>query len=105
MRLRRQHDERDEGLSDPQDRQPPSTLIPMTSGILSPWHLAIFLLVVLLVFGPKRLPEMGRSLGKGIREFKDSLSSVDPAKPNALEAAAPPSEPSAVVQSDAHDGP
>ncbi|MHB8469696.1 MAG: twin-arginine translocase TatA/TatE family subunit [Gaiellaceae bacterium] len=31
-------------------------------------------LVVLLVFGPKRLPEMGRSLGRGLREFKDSVS-------------------------------
>ncbi len=34
-------------------------------------------LVVLLVFGPKRLPEMGRSLGKGMREFKDSVSGKD----------------------------
>ncbi|CAN5201029.1 hypothetical protein BH18ACT12_BH18ACT12_21440 [soil metagenome] len=31
-------------------------------------------LVVLLVFGPKRLPEMGRSMGRGMREFKDSIS-------------------------------
>ena len=31
-------------------------------------------LVVLLVFGPKRLPEMGRSMGKGLREFKDSIT-------------------------------
>jgi len=40
-------------------------------------------LVVLLVFGPKRLPEMGRSMGRGFREFKDSISgdgkdSLDP---------------------------
>ena len=34
-------------------------------------------LVVLLVFGPKRLPEMGRSMGKGMREFKDSISGAD----------------------------
>ena len=34
----------------------------------------ILLLVMLLVFGPKRLPEMGRSLGKSLREFKDSIS-------------------------------
>ncbi len=38
---------------------------------------SILLLVVLLVFGPKRLPEMGRSLGKGMREFKDSISGKD----------------------------
>jgi sec-independent protein translocase protein TatA len=43
-------------------------------GWIGPWELAILLIVVLLVFGPKRLPEMGKSLGKGMREFKDSIS-------------------------------
>jgi sec-independent protein translocase protein TatA len=38
------------------------------------WEILILLLVALLVFGPKRLPEMGRSLGRGMREFKDSIS-------------------------------
>lgn len=38
------------------------------------WEILILLLVLLLVFGPKRLPEMGRSLGKGMREFKDSIA-------------------------------
>ena len=37
----------------------------------------VLLLVVLLVFGPKRLPEMGRSLGRGMREFKDSVTGKD----------------------------
>jgi len=46
-------------------------------GWIGPWELAILLLVVLLVFGPKRLPEMGRSLGKSMREFKDSVSGKD----------------------------
>jgi sec-independent protein translocase protein TatA len=41
------------------------------------WEILILLLVALLVFGPKRLPEMGRSLGKGMREFKDSISGKD----------------------------
>ncbi len=41
------------------------------------WEILILLLVVLLVFGPKRLPEMGRSLGKGMREFKESISGND----------------------------
>ena len=45
------------------------------------WELAILLLVVLLVFGPKRLPEMGRSLGRGMREFKDSITNKDDDKP------------------------
>jgi sec-independent protein translocase protein TatA len=40
------------------------------------WEILILLLVALLVFGPKRLPEMGRSLGRGMREFKDSISGV-----------------------------
>ncbi len=46
-------------------------------GWISPWELLILLLVVLLVFGPKRLPEMGRSLGKGMREFKSSIQGKD----------------------------
>ena len=42
------------------------------------WQGAIIILVVLLViFGPKRLPEMGRSLGRGMREFKDSITGKD----------------------------
>jgi sec-independent protein translocase protein TatA len=48
-------------------------------------------LVVLLVFGPKRLPEMGRSMGRGLREFKDSVSSDhDKASDPVLEATAEP---------------
>lgn len=46
----------------------------MGSGILSPGHLAIVLVVLLLVFGARRLPELGRSLGSGMREFKQSVS-------------------------------
>ena len=45
----------------------------MPFGISMP-ELLILLLVLLLVFGAKRLPEMGRSLGKGMREFKDSVT-------------------------------
>jgi len=37
----------------------------------------VILVVALLIFGPKRLPEIGRSLGKGMREFKDSISGKD----------------------------
>ena len=54
-------------------------------GWIGPWEIAILLVIVLLVFGPKRLPEMGKSLGKGMREFKDSITGKDddpkPAEP------------------------
>jgi sec-independent protein translocase protein TatA len=43
-------------------------------GIANPVHLTMLLVVVLLVFGAKRLPEMGRSLGDGLRGFRDSVS-------------------------------
>jgi sec-independent protein translocase protein TatA len=43
-------------------------------GLDNPIHIAFLLLIVLLVFGAKRLPEMGQSLGAGLRGFKDSLS-------------------------------
>ena len=41
---------------------------------ISIWEILLLLLVLLLVFGPKRLPEMGRSLGHSMREFKDSIT-------------------------------
>ncbi len=44
---------------------------------LSPWELLIVFLAILLLFGAKRLPEIGSSLGKGIREFKDSIKDVE----------------------------
>ena len=44
-------------------------------GFIGMPELLLLGLVVLVIFGPKRLPEMGRSLGKGMREFKDSISS------------------------------
>jgi sec-independent protein translocase protein TatA len=41
---------------------------------IGPLELAIILLIVLVIFGPKRLPGLGRQLGSGMREFKDSLT-------------------------------
>jgi sec-independent protein translocase protein TatA len=43
-------------------------------GNIGPLELGIVLVIALVVFGPKRLPELGRSLGRGIREFKGSIS-------------------------------
>ena len=47
----------------------------MLSGIGFP-ELLIVLVIALIVLGPKKLPEVGRSLGKGMREFKDSISGI-----------------------------
>jgi len=46
----------------------------MFAGLDNPLHILMLLLVVLLVFGAKRLPELGRSLGTGMREFRDSVT-------------------------------
>lgn len=43
-------------------------------GLTSPTHIVLLLLIALLLFGSKRLPEIGRSLGHGMREFKDSVT-------------------------------
>jgi len=70
---------------------------------VGPLELAIVLIVALVVLGPKRLPEVGRSLGNGIREFKDSMSMrpedddvldvEDPPKPVTTAAATAPAAP------------
>jgi sec-independent protein translocase protein TatA len=46
----------------------------MFSGLESPMHLLVVLVVAALVFGPKKLPDLGRSLGSGIRQFKGAVS-------------------------------
>jgi len=48
----------------------------MGSGLVTPVHLIFLLLLALLLFGAKRLPEIGRSLGTGMREFKDSVTAA-----------------------------
>jgi sec-independent protein translocase protein TatA len=49
----------------------------MLTSILQPTHLIIVLIVALLVLGPKRLPEAGRAVGQGLKEFKNSISPTD----------------------------
>ena len=60
-------------------------------GLDNPTHIAFLLILLLLVFGAKRLPEIGRSLGSGMRGFKDSLSGAvsQPELPSATDVGAP----------------
>jgi sec-independent protein translocase protein TatA len=75
---------------------------------VGPLELAIVLIIALIVFGPKRLPELGRSLGRGIREFKGSLSGdhddEDEPKPRAeIEPSKAPGEQAAEDDPVVHD--
>ena len=45
----------------------------MGTGIINPIHIAFLLVVVLMLFGAKRVPELGKSLGTGLRQFKDAV--------------------------------
>jgi sec-independent protein translocase protein TatA len=49
-------------------------------GIIGPWQIILIVLVVLLLFGGKKIPELMRGLGKGIREFKDGMNTDDEKK-------------------------
>ena len=77
---------------------------------IGPLEIAIVLVIVLIIFGPKRLPELGKSMGKGIRDFRGAMSgehdeedptpAQPPAKPAEIEptkAAATPTEQGEVV--------
>lgn len=56
----------------------------MFEGLFQPMHLLVIAFIAMLVFGPKKLPELGKGLGDGIRSFRDSLKEDKPApKPEA----------------------
>ncbi len=83
----------------------------MIGDILQPTHLLFVLAIALLVLGPKRLPEVGRSLGRGIRDFRSAISLDDhdhpgflggPAVPGRHEDTAPHGDP---VTDEASKGP
>ena len=73
----------------------------------TPWHIVLLLVIALLLFGGKRLPEIGKALGSGMREFKDAITGHSPdagsmpvesqpelpsAEPTAAETTAAPAE-------------
>ena len=77
---------------------------------VGPLELAIVLIIALVVFGPKRLPELGKSVGRGIREFKSSISGDDddddddePQPQAKIESAQPPPPPSESAQAEKAD--
>ena len=68
---------------------------------IGPLEIIIVLVIVLVIFGPKRLPDLGRSLGSGMREFKDSVTGKDKEQEEieAVQATADQPEPAAKRQS------
>jgi sec-independent protein translocase protein TatA len=58
-------------------------------------EIIIVLVIALVIFGPKRLPDLGKSLGKGMREFKDSVSGDGDDEPKLTKAAEQPEQPQA----------
>jgi sec-independent protein translocase protein TatA len=58
----------------------------MFEGLFQPMHLLVIFFIALLVFGPKKLPELGKGLGEGIRALKDGMS---PSRPLLKSRAAP----------------
>ena len=54
----------------------------MFEGLFQPMHLLVILVIALLVFGPKKLGELGKGLGEGIRSFKQAMRDEKPASEN-----------------------
>jgi sec-independent protein translocase protein TatA len=66
----------------------------MFDNLLTPSHLIIVLVIALLIFGPRKLPELGKGLGEGLRGFKDGIK-VNPDAPKQDAAATKPEVPQA----------
>ena len=67
-------------------------------GLDNPIHLAFILILLLVVFGAKRLPEMGRSLGAGLRGFKESISGDEPPSTLTVHTVATPVQPGSTTE-------
>ena len=61
----------------------------MFTGLESPSHLILVLAIVLLLFGARRIPELAKGLGTGIKEFREGISSSDDGKPEVSESEMP----------------
>jgi sec-independent protein translocase protein TatA len=60
---------------------------------IGPWEIVLLLLLALLLFGAKRLPEIGRSVGSSMREFKDAVTNKDDGHSTSAPAELPPAQP------------
>lgn len=69
---------------------------------IGPMEILVVLIIALIVFGPKRLPELGKSLGRGISEFRGTISGEHPDKPAAQKV--PVAVPDPVAKTDAAPG-
>jgi sec-independent protein translocase protein TatA len=69
--------------------------IAMLDNLFTPTHLVIILVIALLVFGPRKLPELGKGLGEGIKGFKEGIKGVSdtPQQENIAKSEAPPQPP------------
>jgi sec-independent protein translocase protein TatA len=66
-------------------------------GLDNPLHIAFLLVILLLIFGAKRLPELGRSLGSGMRGFKETISGEGPTSAHVEQLSATSPEPASPV--------
>ncbi len=64
----------------------------MGVGVLQPWHVIVILVIVLVIFGPGKLPMLGKAVGDTVRDFKKAVND-EPAKPSELAAGEPTSVP------------
>jgi sec-independent protein translocase protein TatA len=70
----------------------------MVGDILQPTHLLLILVVALLVLGPKRLPEVGRAVGRGLHDFRSAINGEPEPPPAPIPAARPTPEPIVTAQ-------
>ena len=69
----RQYEERTRSLSGQLGEMPDHGRLAMLDNLFTPTHLIIILIIALLVFGPRKLPELGKGLGEGIKGFKEGI--------------------------------
>jgi sec-independent protein translocase protein TatA len=73
--------------------------------LLQPWHLIVLGVVAFLLFGAKRLPELGKGLGEGLKGFKEGIKGVsDPAPPPTQQSVAPPPPPVTIHPTETKQG-